>query len=254
MLGAYPSAFHIVWTPPTPPRGAPASTIAAFPALAVDVEPEVFWDGSNPSPATLLDDWLRDVGFKPAWGVASVGTNGPSGKGLVSEYLDPLGIDMGTAWVTDAVPWYFVKMGAKSQGDSIKKRFNPIAERLRITAGDLPARPNPRAFVEIALETQRGRLREELVDVAAPLVITLGQEAADTLVALVDRSSHPGTSDRLQPDDTYGLQGEVAIGGWSAVWLRLAHPGLIRQAKQVSPWRVSHDAWKSATREARPPS
>ena len=41
VLGAYPSAVHVRWTPPKTTGLKPIS------ALAIDNEPTVFWDGSD---------------------------------------------------------------------------------------------------------------------------------------------------------------------------------------------------------------
>src|SRR5207248_2065272 len=49
VLGVYPSALHVEWTAPD------ASTHIA--ALAVDVEPEVFWKGDGDDPDELLERW-----------------------------------------------------------------------------------------------------------------------------------------------------------------------------------------------------
>jgi hypothetical protein len=62
VIGVYPSAFHVEWR-------APAHLVAGgrsgrVRALAVDVEPEVFWEGDGFD--ERLQAWKTAVGFDPA--------------------------------------------------------------------------------------------------------------------------------------------------------------------------------------------
>ena len=85
ILGAYPSALHIQWKLPTnspiPRQG--------IRAVAVDNEPEVFWDGSGEE--ALIQNWREAVGWDPAWGECMpVGhQNGSSGKWVNASVLKP---------------------------------------------------------------------------------------------------------------------------------------------------------------------
>src|SRR6478736_3504366 len=117
VLGVYPSALHVRWTPP---RWATEQDpeINAVGALAVDDEPEVFWNGNGE--ATLVERWKNAVGFRDgdqagAWGTVRPAGNGTSGRPVVDRVLEPLGIDPSAAWFTDAVNTYFVKSGRGSQ-------------------------------------------------------------------------------------------------------------------------------------------
>ena len=90
VIGVYPSAFHVAWSPPpaADPRDGSKRSRPFVGSLAVDVEPVVFWDGLNPSPADLLVQWKAMVKFDPErHGTVRLGTNGPSGAGLVEHYL-----------------------------------------------------------------------------------------------------------------------------------------------------------------------
>src|SRR4051794_16952124 len=60
VIGVYPSALHVSWTAPVASR-APDRT-ARVAALAVDVEPSVFWDGADAVPK--IRDWFDAVGFQ----------------------------------------------------------------------------------------------------------------------------------------------------------------------------------------------
>lgn len=103
----------------------------------------------------------------------------------MSEILGPLGLDPSVVAFTDSVPWFFVKHGPRSQGDAIINRFNPIARKLELTEGALPERPTAKGLVGIASSADRKQsLRAELDAAAAPLLITLGQQALDVVRAV----------------------------------------------------------------------
>ena len=177
VVGVYPSAFHVAWSPPLAlDRRAPeARRRPLISSLAVDVEPTVFWNGIRPSPADVFDAWMAASEFDHgAHGMVRPGVNGPSGAGLIAEFLGPLRVDAARCAFTDAVPWFFVKSDAKGQGAAIRDRFAPVAEVLGVHVGSLPPRPTRRNLVAIAAgDERRDSLRDELSEAQAPLVITL---------------------------------------------------------------------------------
>ena len=127
------------------------------------------------------------------------GTNGPSGAGLFERILKPLGLATSDVAFTDAVPWFFIKPGAGGQGHAIAERFAPIARLLDIHEGTLPVRPSPKQLPQLAASpARRDSLRHELCDAHAPLVITLGQEALDAVIAAADEVH--GVPRKLTPD------------------------------------------------------
>ena len=245
VVGVYPSAFHVAWSPPESldPRPIDQRRRPLVSSLAVDVEPVVFWDGISPSPADRLAAWKAEVGFDEGrQGVVRPGHNGPSGGGVVTGVLTPLGLTADQVAFTDAVPWYFVKNGKGSQGEAIETRFNSLASSLGVEAGDLPSRPTPRALVAIATSgARRDGLRNEIAEAGAPLVITLGQEALDAVRGVADRCE--GVQEKLAPDG-YGHRGEIEAGGARAELLPLVHPGFQRQTSSA-PWRDALMAWSS---------
>src|SRR5450759_2322555 len=84
VLGAYPSAVHVRWTPPVAGK--------AVPAIPVDNEPEPFWDGTNE--ADVVAEWRRKVQFNDKlWGTVELAgkLNGSSGVSLSREPLGTLG-------------------------------------------------------------------------------------------------------------------------------------------------------------------
>src|SRR4051794_12602737 len=77
ILGAYPSALHVHWDAPNG---------ASIAAIAVDNEPEVFWDGADA--AKYVDEWASKR-FDPAWGTVSPRGNGSSGVWVREHILAP---------------------------------------------------------------------------------------------------------------------------------------------------------------------
>ena len=246
VIGVYPSAFHVSWSPPPAldPRPVDARRRAFISSLAVDVEPTVFWTGEDPSPDAELYRWKAAVGFDPVHhGTVSTGNNGPSGAGLVTDVLAPLGLNPAAVAFTDAVPWFFVKRGPNSQGDAITTRFNPIAVQLGLREGDLPTRPTTKQLVGIASSTDRASaLRAEILKSRAPLVITVGQEALDAVRSVADGSD--GVQTRLAPDEAYGRRGELSIDRSTVALVGLAHPGFMRQTTNTD-WKNAFSSWKA---------
>jgi hypothetical protein len=246
VVGAYPSAFHVAWTPPpqVDPRESSRRSRPFVASLAVDVEPTVFWDGVEPIPTELLERWKAAVGFDDGkHGSVSSGHNGPSGSGLIDNVLRPLGLDPGAVAFTDAVPWYFVKGGRGSQGEAIRERYGPVAAALGLPAADLPGRPTTRALVGLAVAGgRRESLRREVVESGANLVVTLGQEALDAVRGASEGMS--GAQTKLAPSG-YGQRGELRIDGTSLESLPLVHPGFERQTRNAG-WRSALQEWRSS--------
>jgi hypothetical protein len=236
VLGVYPSALHVRWSGPSGDGKA-----ARVGALAVDNEPTCFWNGADQR--ERIAAWKTAVGFPDdgSWGsVAPATANGSSGQLVDTEVLAPLQLSADDAWLTDSVPWFFVKYGGKrrEQGDAIRESFDPFAASVPgLGPASLPARPTPAALVKLATTTQRDRLRSELLESGAKVVLTLGQEASDTLCGVTDDPQPAGV--RLDRN-AYGRPGRVKVGSAEFEWLALAHPGVTRRK---GPWRDAHLAW-----------
>lgn len=243
IVGVYPSAFHVAWSPPArlDPRPIGQQKRAFISSLAVDVEPVVFWDGKDPSPGDLLETWKLAAGFEGGrHGSVSLGNNGPSGAGLLTNSLEPLRLLPEEVAFTDAVPWFFVKHGPNSQGAAITERFQPIASQLGLDGGLLPERPTARRLVELARDGRPTPLADEIVGAGAPLVITLGQEALDAVRSVADRCD--GVQQKLAIDG-YGRRGTVTLGAATMQLLPLVHPGFQRQTTS-SRWRETLARWR----------
>lgn len=242
VLGVYPSALHIRWTPPAWHAGPNPRPVGA---LAVDVEPVVFWDGDTPDPATLIAEWKAGVGFVDGddhgcdGHIANVHLNGSSGVAVASLTLEPLGLDPARVWMTDAVPWFFVKFGTgtkREQGDVIQKVYNPFAAAAGRTQAVLPKRPSPKALVASAVRDERERLRAEVILSGATVVYTLGEEARRVLAGVADDVS--GTPSRPLTVDDYGRAGAAVIDDRVLSWHALAHPG-----QRAIRWVRAHGLW-----------
>jgi hypothetical protein len=246
VVGVYPSAFHVAWSPPAQfdPRDPSRRRRPFIGSLAVDVEPTVFWDGHDPTPARILEQWRQAVGFDDdLHGQVTIGNNGPSGAAVVREVLLPLNLHPEEVAFTDVVPWFFVKDGKGSQGEAMRQRFAPLAGPLGVALGSLPNRPTTGALVELASTgARREPLRHEILAAAAPLVITLGQEAVDAIRKVADQWH--GTETRLEPSG-YGTRVRFTIESITKDLLPLVHPGFARQTNRPA-WRSALDSWKKS--------
>src|SRR3972149_2657180 len=98
LLGAYPSTAHVRWKFPD------GST--AINAVAVDDEPEPFWNGIDE--AARVARWAARVGFQSSWGTAEPcgRFNGSSGVWVDTQVLSPLGVERSAVWKTDCLQAY----------------------------------------------------------------------------------------------------------------------------------------------------
>lgn len=226
VLGVYPSALHVRWTPP--------GGRDVIGALAVDDEPVVFWDGADAE--QRIASWRDAVGWRPEWGtIGAAGGNGSSGRSVVEHVLTPLGVSPEQVYFTDCLPTYFVKTGPGSQGARIRDVYDPFAanDGGPLAPADLPTRPTPRALVARSVAQERAVLLEQLAESAAPTIVTLGQEAADVLTAI---TGHTRVVLDTGPD--YGRRRPLRTDAGQANWLALTHPG-----NRTAAWADRHRQW-----------
>lgn len=225
ILGAYPSALHIRWTPP---EG------KGVKALAVDNEPTPFWSGGDE--AERVAAWKERVHYdEKRWGTAAPAgdLNGSTGQKLDTSILGPLGLTRADTWITDCLDTY--RCGDE-QAIRIFGRYNPFAHDRGLPLAILPEHPNENDIVSEAQRFHGKRLREEVRAASPDWVITLGNAALRVLTGLLDEvpASAP---DRLIPSDTYDQVLEVRLLGHNIRWLPLAHPAA------PSDYRVAHEQW-----------
>jgi len=246
IVGAYPSALHVRWDLP---RWAAAEHGLAerVGALAVDVEPCVFWDGTAPHASQLVADWKAAVGFREGdepdeHGHAYAHMNGTSGRAVAERVLAPLDATPAQTFFTDVLPRFFVKTGPPArpqQADRIRDVYTPFAELTGLPSSLLPQRPSPAQLVAQAIKDEGSRLRAELAEAYAPTLVTLGEEARAVVAEVADEASG-APLDPLYRDDSYGRAGAVRIGNYCAPWYALTHPG-----NRSPAWTALHTRWAS---------
>lgn len=250
VLGVYPSAVHVRWDLPLWAQTAERRAVGA---LAIADEPTVFWDGDGAE--RMVDAWMQEVGFRSGdepteWGHVRAVGNGTSGRPVRDRVLNALGVSEDETWFTDCADRFFIKRGGGSQqGDVIDTVYAPFAAALKLPAVSLPPRPSIPGLVRLAVTEHRERLRGELVEAGAPVVVTLGEEARRVLAEIVDHVDGPPLTHLARADvtqKTYGEPGVVKVGPLEAVWYAVAHPG-----NRDPAWAALHDAWIKRRRAER---
>lgn len=272
VVGVYPSAWHVSWKAPayltsTTPRGSVA-------ALAVDVEPEVFWNGDTEDFPRMLDKWRAMTGFVDGdhpgahgWiSPRSPSANGSSGAKVEERYLRPLGIPASQSAFTDVYPIFVVKRSKsgkrREQGDAIADEYDAIARDLGKPKSTLLRRPSTQDFVAGALELFSHRIVDDLEVADAPLVISLGDEALRVLSQIPALQPKPPASTITETYGAeYGRAGSLTVSGSSVPWFALAHPGLLKGKPQhvlIDPakrsgrgWNWLHEEWAARNRSGR---
>lgn len=228
VLGVYPSALHVRWQRPD------GVTIGA---MAVDDEPEVFWDGCDA--ARRIDVWRAAVGWRDEWGrVGRAGPNGFSGRSVRDAVLAPLGVSPERTYFTDCLPYYFVKGGEGSQRARIDEVYRPFAIEHSLPAWDLPPRPDKDQLVARSLAEEADVLGAQIAESGASRIVTLGQEAADVLAGCFAVARV-----LLRPDAGYGVPRPLARAGRATDWIPLTHPG-----NRTPVWTGRHRRWAAEAR------
>lgn len=223
VLGAYPSAVHVEWTPP-------AGMGRRVVALPVDNEPYPFWDGAGMD--HFVERW-RQRWFRPEWGTVRAATlNGPSGRSLHSRWLAPLGVAVDDYFVTDCLPTSMMSTGVKKALDTV---YSPLSDRLGLPEVSMDTHPSENDIVGSAV-AQHERIRAQVVASRAERIVTLGNAAARVLAAV---GGEPGGA---LTSDGYLTARRVVIDGRDLEWHALVHPAV------RAPWVERHDQWV-ATRQ-----
>jgi hypothetical protein len=263
LVGVYPSAWHVRWTAPSNLRE--RGRTGGVSALAVDVEPQVFWNGDGADFAARRVQWCDATGFiegdhpgaHGTLAVKSPPTNGSSGRKVEGRYLAALKVEASQAAFTDVCPVFFAKYGQskrRPQGTAIEQEYNSIAAELGLPPATLPPRPPVKALVTRAVEEFGDRLLADLERAEAPLVVTFGEEVLQTLRQLPKLSPNPPaeTLPELFDRGMYGAEGTLEVNGRSVRWLPLPHPGLLNgdvpleknRDRKGRDWNAAHEAWE----------
>ncbi len=244
VVGVCPSAWHVRWSAPTHRPAGPAGGVHA---LAVDVEPTLFWDGARDDFLTRLQTWKQDVGFRDSEhgsvSPVSPASNGVSAQKVIAHYLTPLGLSPDRVTFTDVYPVFQLE-SSREQGDAIREEYDPLAHLMGFEACTLPARLSEHDLPRLAAERFGKRLLEDLAGAQPSLVITLGREVWATLQRLPQLRARPPVSefDTLQ-SERYGSVGSLWINARRVDWLPLVHPGSLGRPNA---WETLHAAWAVA--------
>mgnify|MGYP003583224829 CR=1 FL=1 len=227
VLGVYSSAVHARWIGPDGKQRALA--------LAVASEPCIFWRGEDaasiigaiqvpPEAGSLVDAGKR--------------FNGPSGKSLDEDYLVPLGLSRGDAWLCDLLP-----ESRMNDGQAARVRdYSSMA-----TALGMPAATVPRVPARYASQLRVEEVLEELFRSDAETLITLGDPPLrEFVVALAFGHSRLRMYGALPSQ--YGRLHPFSVRGRRLQLLPLTHP---RQARALGNsdkgWGDLHRHWVQNT-------
>lgn len=254
VIGTYPSAWHVTWSAPSFAKS--VCLTGRIAAMAVDVEPTVFWNGDNSDFAVRLEQWINSVGFHKGDTMGFDGNikktspsrNGTSGAKLIEHFLAPLKISETVVSYTDIVPVYMVKESGKltakgrEQGDAIRQDYEPFAGLANREPASLPKRL-PKWELPIAARKEFGsKLTGEISETRPDLVISLGEEVWEALMDWPSiRTKSPVSSFRQLCSEAYGSRGELEVDGRRIEWLPLIHPG---QFGRGAEWDTWHTDWE----------
>ncbi len=223
ILGAYPSALHVAWQPP--------ESYHPIAAMAVDNEPDIFWDGANEP--ELVAAWKKAVEFRPSWGeITGAGhLNGSSGRWINENVLPILQASRRDVWLSDCLDLYHCSHDPAAR---ISDTFAPWARENGMAVPVLPQHPDENAIVKEALAGHRDRLLNELTLAEPQVVVTLGNAALRVLMQLIAGNAEDLPKKLFADETTYGGRHRVQLLTGAVVeWLPLAHPGSPMSYKQT---------------------
>jgi len=223
VLGVYASAVHARWCDV---RGR-----QLVKALGVASEPHLFWRGDGVKDILAAIDVPHQAGFLEP---AAPNLNGPSGRSVDEDYLEPLGLTRTDAWLCDLVPYSCMN---RAQASAVAASYTPLAEQLGLPRENWPGLPEE--FTDAA---RREEIAAELLESAAEVLITLGDQPLRWFATAFGgrRTLRAYGHD----ENTYGRLHELEIHGRALRLLPLVHP---RQAAGLgmfsSSWKTLHATW-----------
>ncbi len=224
VLGVYASAVHARWIGPDGRE--------VVKALAVASEPEIFWRGDGveriisriPVPSGLGRLAPADDKF-----------NGPSGRSLDRDFIDPLGITRQDAWLCDLVPYSCVN---PSQKKALERAYSPHVKPYGLPVPSVPEVPK-----RFADEARQREIMDEIRQSEAEALLLLGDQPLRWFVSAYDKKWRR-LSDFGRTHSDYGRLHDAVLDGVSIRLLPLAHPrqaaGLGRSSDE---WRDLHADW-----------
>ena len=225
VLGVYASAVHARW------KGPDGRTLIR--ALAVASEPCIFWDGTG------AGDIIASIPIPNAAGTlvpADERLNGPSGRALDRDFLAPVDVERGQAWLCDLVPHTCLNPAQKK---ALAREYEPRREALGLPEVDLPDVPDT-----FADEARCAQVLNEIREARPNILVLLGDQPIRHFLAAYDRR-WKRLADFGKTQETYGRLHHTKLDGFELKVLPLAHPrqtgGLGRHSTE---WKDLHMAWK----------
>ncbi len=157
VLGVYASAVHAVWCGSDGKR--------KVNALAVASEPEIFWRGED------AGSIIASIKVPSKLGQLSPAPrqfNGPSGRSLDREFLEPLGITRDDVWLSDLYPFSHLNPG---QRKAVAREYLPLIEEYGLAQPSLRPAPNKGPGEERCQE-----IWQEITEARAKILILLGDK------------------------------------------------------------------------------
>ena len=223
ILGVYASAVHARWCDP---RGT-----QMVQALGVASEPYIFWRGEG------LEEILSAIDVPLAAGrllAAHARFNGPSGRSVDEDFLQPLGLTREDAWLCDLVPHSCMN---ECQAKAISERYTPLVEQFALPPVNWPTRPSKLNNV-----ARREEIADELWESTAEVLVTLGDDPLKWFGAAFGTKASLEAYGKVSQD--YGLLHDVVIKDRALKLLPLVHPRQADGLGRHDPrWKDLHENW-----------
>lgn len=227
VLGVYASAVHAQWV------GKDGKTIVR--ALAVASEPYIFWRGDRAEAESIVSK-IRVPEELGTLSPASDQYNGPSGKVLDKEILEPLRLERNNVWLCDLVPHSCVNSSQKSAIE--RSSYSQKAE-----VYGLPQHTVPPVPTVLADKIRRKEILVELSESNATTLVLLGDKPIEWFLQYYD-DRWKKLADFGREDADYGKLHPTLIDDKVINVLPLAHPRQIAKLGQSSiTWCNLHTSW-----------
>ncbi len=224
VLGVYASAVHAKWLD--------NDGKVKVNALAVASEPYIFWDGK------CAKEEIKKIKIPVKLGKlepAEERFNGPSGKTLIDQYLQPLGYNRDQAWLCDILPYSRLN---PNQIKALKTHYEPIYKDNSLKPCTIP----PFRMSELNNVERRKEIIDELKQSEADTILLLGDYPIKYFLShYTDKKS---LSDFGEDPLDYGKTHDVFIEGKTYMVIPLVHP---RQSGRLGlnsrKWSELHEYW-----------
>jgi len=222
VLGVYASAIHAKWID--------NNGKVLIRAIAVASEPCIFWRGDFEE----AKDILSRINIPNGYGYlipADTSFNGPSGRSLDENYLDPLGFTRNDAWLCDLVPH---SCQNSSQKSALEREYDIYMKQNILPVYDMPEVP-----ADLASDERIQEIIKELKQSNADTIILLGDQPVKYFLAKFSDKYN-----KLSDFKKYGKPVNVTIDNKFYTIIALAHPRQVSKlGKSNQKWYDLHQTW-----------